>query len=100
LAIVPAESGPSGSAERDVTRLDGNAIAGVLEQLFGREMTTASGRCAGCGAEREVGALFVYRGAGIVVRCPDCDAVLLRIVESRDRTWVDFRGLSTVELAD
>ena len=79
--------------------LDGNAIAGVLEQLFGRDMTLASGRCSGCGAEREVGALYVYRSAGIVVRCPDCDTVLLRIVEAPDRVWVDFRGLSTVEIA-
>jgi hypothetical protein len=82
----------------DVIRLDGNSIAAVLEDVFGRDMTVASGRCAGCGAEREVGALHVYRAAGIVVRCPDCDSVLLRIVEARDRTWIDFRGLSTVEL--
>ena len=79
-------------------RLDGNSIAAVLEDVFGRDMTVASGRCAGCGAKREVGALHVYRAAGIVVRCPDCDSVLLRIVEAPDRTWIDFRGLSTVEL--
>ena len=82
-----------------MTHLDGNAIAGVLEGLFGRDMTLASGRCAGCGAERDVGALHVYRAAGIVVRCPDCDNVLLRIVEARDRTWIDFRGLSTVRVS-
>jgi len=82
-----------------VTHLDGNAIAGVLEQLFGRDLTVASGRCRGCGAEREVGALYVYRSAGIVVRCPDCDNVLMRIVEARDRTWIDFGGLSTVQMS-
>jgi hypothetical protein len=79
--------------------LDGNAIAGVLEDLFGRDMTLASGKCSGCGAEREVGALHVYRGAGIVVRCPDCDLVLVRIVSAGDRTWIDFRGLSTVQVS-
>ena len=79
--------------------LDGNSIAGLLEDLFGRDMTLAAGRCAGCGAEREVGALHVYRSAGIVVRCPDCDTVLLRIVEARDRTWIDFRGFSTVQMS-
>lgn len=78
--------------------VDGNAIAGVLEQQFGRDLTVASGCCRGCGAEREVGALHVYRSAGIVVRCPDCDAVLMRIVEAGDRTWVDFGGLLTVQL--
>jgi hypothetical protein len=45
-----------------------------------------------------VGALHVYRAAGIVVRCPSCEAILIRIVEAGDRTWIDFRGLSTVEL--
>lgn len=78
--------------------LDGNSIAGVLEELFGRDMTLASGRCTGCGAVREVGALHVYRAAGVVVRCPDCDTVLMRIVEGRDRMWVDFRGLSAVQI--
>jgi hypothetical protein len=81
-----------------VTHLDGNAIAGVLEQLFGRDMTVAFSRCSGCGAQREVGALYVYRAAGIVVRCPDCDNVLLRIVEGRDRTWVDASGLATMQI--
>ena len=78
--------------------LDGNAVAGLLEQLFGRDVTTASGRCNGCGAVREVGAVHVYRAAGIVARCPDCDTVLLRIVEARDRVWVDFRGFSSLQM--
>jgi hypothetical protein len=81
-----------------VVHLDGNAIAGVLEEIFGRDMTVASGRCVGCGARREVGALHVYRAAGIVVRCPDCDTVLMRIVEARDRTWLDLRGLDGVQV--
>jgi hypothetical protein len=85
--------------EHDVIRLDGNSIAGMLEELFGRDMTVASGRCTGCAAEREVGALHVYRSAGIVVRCPDCDTVLIRIVEAGDRTWIDLRGLSTIQLS-
>jgi Family of unknown function (DUF6510) len=81
-----------------VSHLDGNAIAGLLEQLFGRDVTMASGRCTGCGAVREVGAVHVYRAAGIVARCPDCDTVLLRIVEARDRMWVDLRGLSSLQV--
>jgi Family of unknown function (DUF6510) len=81
-----------------MTYLDGNSIAGMLEEVFGRDMTLAWGRCTGCGAEREVGALRVYRTAGVVVRCPDCDTVLIRIVEGPDRMWLDFRGLSTVQI--
>ena len=34
-----------------MTRLDGNAIAGELFDIFGLEMTAAMGTCAGCGTE-------------------------------------------------
>jgi len=82
-----------------VTRLDGNSIGGVLESVFGRDLTEALGICGNCGAERYVGALHVYRGAGIVVRCPDCEAVVLRVVEADDRTWIDLRGLATLQVS-
>lgn len=81
-----------------MNHVDGNAIAGVLEDIFGRDVTAVWGSCVGCGARREVGALHVYRAAGIVVRCPDCDAVLMRIVVGRERTWLDVRGLAAMEL--
>jgi hypothetical protein len=81
-----------------VIHLDGNSLAGILEEVFGRDMTLASGRCTGCGALREVGALHVYRAAGVVVRCPDCDTILMRIVAGRDGMWVDFRGLAAMQI--
>ena len=81
-----------------MTRLDGNAIAGVLEDIFGRDVTVATGRCRGCGAERMLGAVHVYYAAGVVVRCPDCDSVLLRIVRDGGRTWLDLSGLSVLQL--
>ena len=83
-----------------MTRLDGNSIAGVLEGVFGRDLTVALGVCGGCGAERQVGALHVYRAAGIVVRCPDCDTVLMRVVESPQRTWIDLQGTASLQIAD
>jgi ribosomal protein S27E len=73
--------------------LDGNAIGGLLSDVFGRDATDASGRCRNCGAENFVGALHVYRAAGVVVRCPSCHAVLMRVVEGRDQVWVDLGGL-------
>lgn len=79
--------------------LDGNSIAGTLAELFGSEMTEALGICGSCGAENFVGALHVYRAAGIVVRCPDCDNVLMRIVEAPGRTWIDLRGVATLEMS-
>ena len=76
-----------------MTYVDGNAIGGLLNDVFGREATDALGRCSSCGTENFVGALRVYRAAGVVVRCPSCGAVVMRFVEGRDQVWVDLGGL-------
>jgi hypothetical protein len=48
---------------------------------------------------REIGALAVYvQAPGSVARCPGCDAVLLRVVRSEGRIWLDLRGVSCLEL--
>lgn len=79
-------------------KLDGNAIGGLLREVFAVEMTTAESTCAGCGAVNEVGRVDVYVHApGTVVRCPGCGAVLMRIVRGRDRFWVDLSGLRMIE---
>jgi uncharacterized Zn finger protein len=58
--------------------VDGNAMGGVLMELFGREMTEARSCCDACGAVHPIGALLVYdRAPGDVVRCPSCGAVML-----------------------
>lgn len=73
--------------------LDGNAIAGTLEAIFGGDMTSMPGRCASCGTVNAVGAMRAYmRGPGTVLRCPACDEVILRVVETVDATYVDVRG--------
>jgi hypothetical protein len=60
------------------THVDGNAIGGLLIDVFGQEMTDARGCCANCGDINAVGALIVYRsGPGDVVRCPSCSTVLI-----------------------
>ena len=79
-------------------RLDGNALAGVAFELFGREMTLATGTCRTCGRRSHVAELHVYVTAGFVARCPACSAVVLRVVEGRDRTWVDLGGLASLEV--
>jgi hypothetical protein len=82
-------------------RLDGNAIGGLLREIFTMEMTTAVGTCAACGAVNEVGRLHVYVHApGTVVRCPACEAVLMRVVRGPGRYWIDLSGTRTLELAE
>ncbi|MCI0346331.1 MAG: DUF6510 family protein [Chloroflexi bacterium] len=78
-------------------RLDGNAAGGILAGLFGCEMTAAPGRCAHCGTVNEMGAMHVYmRGPGVVIRCPACGEVVLRVVETTNATFVDARGAAYV----
>jgi uncharacterized protein DUF6510 len=73
--------------------LDGNALAGILETLFGADMTDVPERCVHCATVSMVGALRAFTGGpGAVLRCPACDGVVLRIVETAEATYVDARG--------
>jgi Family of unknown function (DUF6510) len=82
----------------DELTLDGNAVAGLLAEVFAAEVTTARGTCDGCGAEEPVGAIRVYKAAGFVLRCPHCESVLAKLVTDGSRTWLDLRGLRTIQL--
>jgi uncharacterized protein DUF6510 len=82
-------------------RLDGNAIGGLMLELFGVELTVASSVCGSCGAAEQVARLDVYVDApGVVVRCCHCEAVLMRIVQGRGRSWIDLSGIRSLELPD
>ena len=83
----------------DELMLDGNAVAGLLREVFAVEMTTAVGTCNGCGATNEVGAVRVFRGAGVVLRCPNCDTALVKIVRGDARLWIALPGVRALELA-
>jgi glycerol dehydrogenase-like iron-containing ADH family enzyme len=73
--------------------LDGNGVAGALATAFGSDMTSVPGACAHCGTVSVVAALLAYtRAPGIVLRCPTCGGVVLRIVETPSATLVDARG--------
>jgi hypothetical protein len=78
--------------------LDGNAAAGVLADLFVPETTMARATCAGCGAQRPLGAARLYAGMGTVLRCVDCDLVLLRVVVAPGRLVLEMSGVRRLEL--
>ena len=82
----------------DALMLDGNAVAGLLQEVFAAEMTTAVGTCAGCGASEPVGAVHAYHGAGMVLRCPHCDNPLVKIVKDGTRVWIAFPGVRTLAI--
>ena len=79
--------------------LDGNAIAGHLHELFGAELTTASGTCASCGATGPIAELSVYISAGAVARCRSCESVVMVLVTVRGTTRVDLRGMAALTMA-
>ena len=79
--------------------LDGNAVAGLLAAAFGAEMTAVPGQCAHCGTVSMLGALHAWtRAPGIVLRCPVCSEVVLRVVETPTATLVDLRGVAALRL--
>ena len=83
----------------DNTTLDGNAAGGVLREVFPFEMTLAEGTCAHCGSTRVVGELTVYMSSmGTVMRCPTCDSVLIRVVSTKGRYWLDMRGVRVLQI--
>jgi hypothetical protein len=82
-----------------VDYMDGNLLAGALQEIFTMDVTTAQGRCAGCGRTGMVAETRVYEhAAGLVARCPGCDAVLIRLVRAPDRAYLDLHGMSFLEM--
>jgi hypothetical protein len=86
----------------DVNRalmVDGNAVAGLLHEVFALEMTANPAKCAHCGAVGELGALLAFTQApGVVLRCPACEQVVVRIVETTEAIYVDARGAAYLRL--
>ena len=73
--------------------LDGNAVGGLMQEMFGLEMTAVPAECANCGNVSEMGGLLAFTQApGAVLRCPACENVMMRIVETPDAIYLDARG--------
>jgi uncharacterized protein DUF6510 len=83
-------------------RLDGNASAGLLREVFASDLTAARGACAGCGAVAQLGAQYLYDypdGPGAVLRCRSCEAVLMVVVSAGGRWYrVAAQGLTWMEI--
>lgn len=80
-------------------RLDGNAAAGLLAEVFRAEMTTAEVTCAGCGTVAAVAELMCYgHGMGAILRCARCDTAVIQVVRIRHRHCVDMRGARRLRL--
>jgi hypothetical protein len=79
--------------------LDGNAAAGMLAEIFSVEMTTNLVECAHCGSDGAMGTLLVFGQApGLVLRCPVCENIMIRIVQAPGAFYVEMRGTAYLRL--
>jgi Family of unknown function (DUF6510) len=79
---------------------DGNAIAGLLQQVFVAEITSARRVCDGCGEEHAIGAHPAYSGAGNVLRCPGCGEVAATVSVLPGEYVVALHGAWRVSVAE
>jgi Family of unknown function (DUF6510) len=78
--------------------LDGNGAAGLLQEIFGQEMTTAAATCGSCGAIAPIGESDLYAGGpGTVIRCRHCTGVLIVITQVRGVYCIDLMGMRALD---
>ena len=84
----------------DSLTLDANAVAGMLMEIFGTEMTVAASQCTHCGNKGQIGTLRAYTHApGVVLRCSVCSQVVMRVMRRRDGGFlVDARGAAYIRM--
>ena len=74
--------------------LDGNALAGLLADIFGEEMTSVIVTCQSCRASAAIAETVVYPNLpGAIARCRSCTAIMLVITQVRGMYCVDTMGL-------
>ena len=79
--------------------LDGNALAGLLHELFDVEMTIAPVECAACGRHGELGSLWAFaESPGYVLRCPGCQNIVLRLTVTPGEVFLDARGAAYLRI--
>jgi hypothetical protein len=79
--------------------LDGNAMAGLLHELFDVEMTVASVVCGNCGRHGEMGSLWAFmESPGYVLRCPGCQHIIMRLTVTPGQVYLDARGAAYLRI--
>ena len=79
----------------NISYLDGNAAGGELSRIFKVDLTAAEGQCVNCGTKGRFADAHLYVDCpGLVARCATCDQVLLRLVNTGERIFLDVRGMA------
>ncbi len=82
--------------------LDGNAAAGILQEVFVGEATSARGACAACGTVDAMGSQHLYmapHAPGAVLRCHGCGSILMVLVHRPGHIRLALQGLAWLEIA-
>lgn len=84
-----------------VMMLDGNALAGMLSEVFAADMTAARSACAWCGVVATLAEQRLYMNPGspgAVLRCHACDGRMLVLVRRGDRLRVGMPGVRWMDV--
>ena len=86
----------------DDLRLDGNAAAGLLGEIFAVDLTAARCCCGGCGATEQLGGRGRVRDArpGTVMRCVHCGHAMAVVVHGGGRYWLGVSGMTWLEIPE
>ena len=81
------------SANESELFLDGNAAAGLLQDIFVRDITIAETQCVACGFVSSVGSLRLYAASmGAVLRCTRCEGIIIRAAHTPHGQWLEMTG--------
>jgi hypothetical protein len=89
------------STDETTLQLDGNAMAGLLEEVFAGDVTAARAACASCGSVADVGEQHLYmfpRSPGAVLRCAGCESILMVVAHTAGRVRFGLQGLAWLEI--
>lgn len=71
--------------------VDGNALAGLLSELFDGDVTMLEGVCGGCGSRAPLAdAVVEIDEAGAIVRCRGCTHTLATVLRDGDGVRLVF----------
>lgn len=78
--------------------LDGNAAAGLLHDIFGEEMTSATAVCGTCGRAAALADAVVHPHLpGHVMRCRNCTGLLMVATRIRGIYCLDLLGIAALD---
>jgi len=83
----------------EMSRLDGNALAGALSSLFAGDPTTLTVECRGCGETGMLADTDVERDAvAAIVRCRSCTHTLFTVMEHGEGVRVVIESLGAISV--